>query len=68
MIVHDTLYLAEGKQQQKTSSKLHSVRGEGAQKKDKNSSKGKGRRFCLGGRLYQFLAALAILPKDDFKE
>ena len=33
--------------------------------------KGKGRRFCFffgGGEFIQFLAALAILPEDNFEE
>ena len=38
------------------------------QKKDTDRSKGKGRCFCMGGRIFQFLAAPAILSQDDFGE
>ena len=39
-------------------------------KKDKDRTKGKGRRICLrggGGEFIQFLVALAILPRTIFK-
>ena len=35
--------------------------------KDKDRSKGKGRRFCLGEEFIQFLVALAVLPRTILK-
>ena len=34
-------------------------------KKHKYIRKGKGRRCCLGDRIYQYLAMLAIVNKDN---
>ena len=37
-------------------------------KKDKNRRKGKGRRLCLGNRIYKIPCRASDLLQDDFEE
>ena len=49
-------------------SRLRQMKHElGPSKKDKYRRKGKGRRCCLGDRIFQLLAALAVLHHDYLK-
>ena len=37
-------------------------------KKDKDRRKGKGRRFCLGGRIYSIPCRTSCFEKDNFEQ